>query len=114
MHPRLLPKSSLSQVVFVHDYIQLVFQDEAFSLYNPVIVKTLDENNEQGGAGFADSLVSLIDRAVVEVDSSEGFAIALRFGCGRQVQVLRNGGAKSPEAFQFNGPNGVIVVEQNR
>jgi hypothetical protein len=114
MPPRLLPESSLSQVVFVHDYVQLVFQDEAFSLYNRVIVKTKDAEYEQGGAGFADSLVSLIGRAVLEVDSSDRFAIALRFDCGTQVQVLRNGSAKGLEAFQFNGPNGVIVVEQNQ
>ena len=114
MPPRLLPESSLSQVVFVHDYVQLVFQDEAFSFYNRVIVKTRDAEYEQGGVGFADSLVSLIDRAVLEVYSSERFAIALRFDCGTQVQVLRKGSAKGLEAFQFKGPNGIIVVEQNQ
>ena len=100
--------------MFVHDYVQLVFQDEAFSLYNPIVVTTQGAEYEQGGAGFAESLVSLIDRAVVEVDSSDQYALSLRFDCGTHVQVLRENSAKGPEAFQFNGPNGVIVVEQNQ
>lgn len=32
--PNLIPLEPLSQVVFIHDYLQLVFQDESFSIYN--------------------------------------------------------------------------------
>ena len=34
----LLDAEPLSQVVFIHDYIQLVFQDTYFNLYNRVSV----------------------------------------------------------------------------
>jgi hypothetical protein len=37
----------------------------------------------------------------------------LNFERGAQVQVLKARGAKGPEAFQFTGPHGPIVVEQN-
>ncbi len=34
MLPKLKPSEPLSQVVFVHDYLQLIFQDEGFNIYN--------------------------------------------------------------------------------
>ena len=34
MAPNLKPSEPLSQVVFIHDYLQLVFQDECFNVYN--------------------------------------------------------------------------------
>ena len=113
MPPRLLPESPLSQVVFVHDYVQLVFQDENFSLYNSVRVRLGAIEFEQRSTGFADALVSLIGLAVVEVGSSEDCALMLNFERGAQVQVLKARGEEGPEAFQFNGRHGPIVVERN-
>jgi len=99
MPPRLLPESPLSQVVFVHDYVQLVFQDVAFSLYNSVVLRLGAIEFEQGSTGFADALISLIGVAVVEVGASEDCALMLNFERGAQVQVLKARGAKGPEAF---------------
>ena len=113
MHPRLLPESPLSQVVFVHDYLQLVFQDENFSLYNSVVVRVGAIEYEQGSTGFADSLISLVGETVIEVDGSEECALLLKFERGAQVMVLKASGAKCPEAFQFNGKQRSIVVDQN-
>lgn len=113
MPPRLLPEFPLSQVVFVHDYIQLVFQEEGFSLYNSVVVRLDDVEYEQGQTGFADALVSFIGKAVVAVGASDECALVLYFECGAQVEVLKIRGATGPEAFQFNGPHGLTIVEQN-
>ena len=113
MPPRLLPESPISQVVFAHDYVQLIFQDENLSLYNSVVVRLGAIEYEQGSAGFIDALVSLIGEAVVEVGASEKFALLLNFEHRAQVQVLRTRGVKGPEAFQFNGRHGLLVVEQN-
>ena len=113
MPPCLLPKSPLSQVVFVNDYVQLVFQDEGFSLYNSVVIQLDAAEYEQGKTGFADALVSLIGRAVVEVGASDEYALLLNFDNGALVQIHKGRGATGPEAFQFNGAHGVIVVDQN-
>jgi hypothetical protein len=108
-----LPKSSLSQVAFVHDYIQLTFEDEVLSLYNSVVVKTPRAEFKHGSAGFADAIVSLIGRTVGKVSSSSEHAIELQFECGTRVRVLRTTSDNRPESFTFHAHNGDIVAGQN-
>ena len=52
----LLDVEPLSQVVFVHDYIQLAFQDTYFSLYNQVTVIRHDNLLTRNDLGFCDEL----------------------------------------------------------
>lgn len=47
----LQPVKPLSQVVFVHDYLQLVFQDQAFTLYNIATCSTGSGDLRQGQLG---------------------------------------------------------------
>lgn len=110
----LTPDEPLSQVVFVHDYLQLVFEDESYSIYN--VAKLAGNGTEwlQGEKGFCDALVNLIGRRVKSAVSSTEYPIVLNFEGGVQLQVLSGPlGARGPEAFQFIDKNSQILVEQN-
>jgi hypothetical protein len=114
MPPNLLPSDPLSQVVFVHDYIQLVFQDTSFTLYNTTRLTSGESSVLHGQAGFADALVALIDQRVASVSTQTDSALALVFENGVKLQVLRGKPyAHGPEAFQFITMGGPIVVEAN-
>jgi hypothetical protein len=112
MRDRLIPLEPLSQVCFVHDYVQLVFQDEGFSIYNRANIQVGAVQVAQGETGFCDALVALIGQRVVA--TPDGHLLTLAFESGAELNVL--GGdddVNGPESFQFNGPDGFVVVEQN-
>jgi hypothetical protein len=108
----LQPVEPLSQVVFVHEYLQLVFQDLVFTLYNIATCSTGSGDLRQGQPGFCDALVSLIDqtaRAEVLADK-----LLLHFSSGTVVSVPVSGpDVRGPEAWQFGQLGGPTVVEQN-
>jgi hypothetical protein len=104
----------LSQVCFVHDYLQLVFQEYGLSIFNPVRINLNTRRYIQGDPGFCDALVSLIGQKVVNVSMIEQQALLLSFEAGGSVSVsLATEDASGPEAFRFDGPKDSCVVEQN-
>jgi hypothetical protein len=108
----LQPIEPLSQVVFVHDYLHLVFQDRGFTLYNVVTYSAGADELHQGQPGFCDALVSLIG----QIARAEAFAdkLQLRFLGGAVVSVPVAGpDTCGPEAWQFSQLGGPTVVEQN-
>lgn len=110
----LLPLEPLSEVAFVHDYLQLAFQGESYSIYN--IAKLILNSNEwmQGDAGFCDALVGLLGQRVQEALNSSEHPLVLRFESGAQLLVLSGSlGARGPEAFQFVNRENQVIVEQN-
>ena len=110
----LLDAEPLSQVVFVHDYIQLVFQGTYFNLYNRVTVHRGGCTLGPSDAGFADELRRLIGERVIDTLSEEGQFSAVKFERGTQVSVsLRAEDANGPEAFELGDNKGLCVVEQN-
>lgn len=114
MKPNLQPLDPLSQVVFVHDYLQLVFQDEGFSIYNLAQLEHQGTCLLQGAAGFCDGLVGLIGQRVTDVSTTTGTVLTLTFEGGTRLSVLSGeNGARGPEAFEFRGPNDLIVVDLN-
>lgn len=114
MAPNLSPAEPLSQVVFVHDYLQLVFQDETFSIYNLTELVFRSIEILQGTPGFCDGLVNLIGQRAVSVAQTERWALSLSFEGGAKLHVLSSGvAARGPEAFQFAGKDNLLVVEQN-
>lgn len=108
----LQPVEPLSQVVFVHDYFQLVFQDQAFTIYNIATCSTGSGDLRQGQLGFCDALVSLIDQtARVEALAD---TLLLHFSSGAVVSVPVSGpDTRGPEAWQFGQFGGPTVVGQN-
>jgi hypothetical protein len=107
----LLPSDPLSQVVFVHSYLQLVFQDSCFSIYNPSTLRVRDTILTFGQPGFADDIVALIGQGLSSVSLDGEDSISLIFKTGAVLSVARGG--TGPEAWQYNSLGGPIVVEQN-
>ena len=114
MRPELLPAHPLSQVVFVHDYLQLVFQNEIFTIYNTAEVSEADHSHVQGQPGFADALIGLIEKRATSVVSRTKYSLQIEFQNGATVNVLRTAAnAAGPEAWQFRSLGGPVVVEAN-
>ena len=108
----LQPKQPLSQVVFVHDYLQLVFQDCVYTLYNRATYAGQAGVIRQGEPGFCDSLVALIDQTVHADALPNG--LFLHFAGGAIVSVPTSGpDTRGPEAWQFGQLGGPYAVEQN-
>ncbi len=109
MIPDFLPAEPLSQVVFIHDYIQLVFQEACFTIYNSVELWLGETPVLQGRPGFCDTLVSLIGLSIISVSVRPVLSLTFQSGVTLVVTEACNG----PEAWQYNSPGYPIVVEQN-
>ncbi|MFA6094970.1 MAG: hypothetical protein WC757_03750 [Candidatus Paceibacterota bacterium] len=109
MRPDILPIEPLSQVVFIHDYLQLVFQNACFSIYNAVELRQGNISLSQGQPGFCDGLVSLIGQPLTSASASPSLSLTFQSGT---VLVLAQSGQNS-EAWQYNSFGWPIVVEQN-
>lgn len=108
MRPDILPIEPLSRVVFIHDYLQLVFQDACFSIYNPAELKLDSSLLLSGQPGFCDVLVSLIGQPLTSALSSP--SLSLTFQNGTVLTVAQIG--QGPEAWQYAALGEPIVVEQ--
>jgi hypothetical protein len=111
MQQNLSPPGELTQVAFVHDYIQLVFQDWRFSLYNEV---SIDVDRVvvacRNNAGFCDLLVGLLNQRAKGTGSETDAALVLTFDAGTRVIVhLADENCTWPEAWQLNTPTAAIV-----
>ena len=109
MSPYILSVAPLSQVVFVHDYIHLVFQDACFSIYNTAELKQDGHLLLQGQFGFCDALVSLIGLPLTSVSSQPLLSLRLQGGAEFVVTEACSG----PEAWQYSSPSSQTVVVQN-
>jgi hypothetical protein len=98
------PKDELSQVVFIHDYLQLVFQDVYFTLLTPPILTSDGERFRPGERGFCDELVSLISSKATAVERGANDDLSISFANGAKVSVLTSDPrATGPEAWHFGG-----------
>ena len=114
MVPNLKPSEPLSQVVFIHDYFQLIFQDEGLNIYNVAEIEHRRVNVAQSEPGFCDALVSLIGQGVTEVSCSDSHVLTLSFDKGVHLVVRSdNDAVRGPEAFEFSGKSQFAVVKQN-
>ena len=89
----LLLREPLSAVNFVHDYIQLVFQDTGVNAYTAIELTTPDKALRSGDLGFCDALVSLVGASPTDVTSSPE-SLTIVFGSTR-VSTPRSSGAPS-------------------
>ena len=112
--PDLCPSEPLSQVVFIHDYLQLVFQSQCLSVYNLAKVERMGGTYTQGSSGFCDALVGLIGSTVLRAHHNEKYKLILEFQNGNNFLVpAASEYVRGPEAFQFTGTDEYLVVEQN-
>jgi hypothetical protein len=104
---------TMSQVTFVHDYVQLVFQDLVMTIYSPIAVMIGATPIVKGDPTFCDRLVALIGSRVESVTDVPIGQLRLRFEGGIDVSVsLRTEDANGPEFFQIDRPGFPIIVEQ--
>jgi hypothetical protein len=114
MNQKLQPLEPMSQVIFVHDYLQLVFQDDIFTLYNPAEIRCAETQISHGSPGFCDALVALLGRRVTSVSVDHAEPLILSFENGTRVIVPVSGpSARGPEAWKFGKTNGAVVVQEN-
>jgi len=98
----------LSQVVFVEDYFQLVFQEQRLSVFSRATVSKAGAATQQGEPGFCDALVQLIGQQADLTSSEEPFVLTLAFESGTKVQVYADG--NGPEAFSVHDEYGRFIV----
>lgn len=104
-----VPRKPVSQVEFVEDYLQLVFQDERFNFYDVEEVASDQRLLTRGQPGFCDALVDLIGERAVSVALGDTAELTLVFDGGSALRA-RQGSATGPEAWQFCGADGQIIV----
>ena len=108
------PIGPLTQVIFVHDYIQVKFDDDIYSLYNRLEIQNASGVLRQGQDGFTDALVNLIGHAITSDSREPGAALVLLFDNQSTLRVLEGPeNENGPEAYHYAAANGSIVVEQN-
>ena len=98
----------LSQVWFVHDYVQLQFHDDhTLNVYNPFSVAKEEFSYKQGQLGYADALVNIIGSKIIEVNYQQFSNFSLTFSCGSIFEInLSKGVVNFPEAFELGLSNG--------
>ena len=95
---------ALSSVVFIHDYVQLVFQGRILNIYAPYTIKRGERRISSGEAGYADELVSLIGASVTDIEERDD-VISLAFDCGVSVRIADNAdGSEAVSLHQSDAP----------
>ena len=83
------------------DYVQLVFEEERFSLYNSVMVCSGDTGLQRSERGFADALVSMLGKRVISATATEAEPLSIVFTDGTEIRVFKDSEGANPEAFAF-------------
>lgn len=93
----------LSQVWFVHDYIQLKFQDRTVTVLNvPKLKLPSGRIMERSSEGFCDKLVELIEQPLDESTLLEEKYFSLTFANGAEFIVpLSEDAIRGPEAVEI-------------
>jgi hypothetical protein len=112
LRPYLIPAGPLTQVVFVHDYLQLVFDSGRISIHNRASLEGGGQQRCTGEAGFADGLVQLIGQRVLHAELEP--TLTLEFERGTRLVVLYGTeDVNGPESFEISQDGGGITVAQN-
>lgn len=106
--------AALSEVRFVHDYMQLVFWPYGLSIYAKVIVSTKGRVLFPNDVGYFDSICTLIGQKLVAITRTEGVELEFKFSGGTGILVsLRLEEAVGPEvAMLSHEDGGHLMVER--
>ena len=104
--------NALSEVRFVHDYVQFIFEPHTLSLYAPLHVLAEGRALARGDVGYYDSICSLIGETLTDVTRHEREQLEFTFSNGTKVVLsLRTEDAAGPEIAELSTPGGEIMVE---
>jgi hypothetical protein len=109
----LIDNEPLSQVVFVHDYVQLVFQDTTLSVYCSMSIASPRDSIGWRGPGWCDALVALIGQSVNSVDYLPRDHLRITFSDASVLRIcLLASRATSDELFKIDRLGSATIVEQ--
>jgi hypothetical protein len=92
----------LSQVVFIYDYLQLVFQRVHFTLLTPPTLTSGGRTYRYGESGFCDELVGLISSRATAAEHNDQDDLTITFATGASISVATTDPrATGPEAWQY-------------
>lgn len=111
-YDRLAKESALSEVRFIHDYVQFIFGSHTLSLYAPLRVLAEGHPLAPNDVGFNDRIRSLVGQTLTAITRKEHEQLNFAFSNGTTVVVsLRGEDAVGPEVAQLSTPGGEIMVE---
>ena len=87
----------LNSVIFIHDYVQLTFQEVGLSIYGRFSVLGPDEGVSTGEEGFCEAVVGPIEDRVVDVEESAE-QLDLLIDSGRRISMML-ADTEGPELF---------------
>lgn len=98
----------LSSVEFVHEHVQLRFEEALLTLYVwPEIADAEGISIGFGQPSYRDALCSTIDEAVASADFNEGDALTIEFENGTVLALsLRDEDLDTPEVGSFTSADG--------
>ncbi|NCT83313.1 MAG: hypothetical protein GXC94_09235 [Comamonadaceae bacterium] len=100
-------RESLSQVVFVEDYFQLVFQDQTLAVFSGAVLGKAGVQFRMGEPGFCDALVQLIGQQAKAIPACAPFLLAIKFQRGATLQIPQDG--TGPEAYSLHDGTRIVV-----
>ena len=103
----------LSEVRFVHDYIQLVLWPHTLSIYPRLQISVGDRTLRSTDNGFYDSICRLIGQRVVKVERNEKVQLSFHFAGEATLLVsLRPEDAVCEEIAMLTDDKGGLMVER--
>jgi hypothetical protein len=108
-----LISEELEGVTFVRDYIQLQFgSPPTVNAYTPITVRSHGTAVRSGDPGFAQALIDQLDKKVRDVQKQPLQRLEILFDDASAIEIsLRSEDYRGPEAFQYFGKQGVVVIE---
>jgi hypothetical protein len=109
---RLAKANTLSEVRFVHDYVQFIFEPHTLSLYAPLHISTEGRALARGDVGYYERICSLIGENLADVTRYKRKQLEFAFSNGTKVILsLRTEDAAGPEIAELSTSGGEIMVE---
>jgi hypothetical protein len=105
----------MSSVVFIRDYIQLIFEEDyketmGFTAFTLPVIRTESATYIRTDSSYCNMLCSLINHTVNRVVIEDDVAISLFFEGGVVLEVsLKSEDNEGPEAAMFSSGNGLSV-----
>jgi hypothetical protein len=109
----LVDNEPLSQVVFMQDYVQLVFQDTTLTVFCSMSVGSPRDSIGWRGPGWCDAVVGLIGQSVNSVDYLPCDHLRITFSDASVLRIcLLAARATSNELFRIDRLGSATIVER--
>jgi hypothetical protein len=113
-YDELLTADSLSEIRFVHEYVQFVFWPLTLSVYANVGATSAGVSLHQSDSGYYDTICRLIGQKIVRIERNDNVEMTLQFSGGAVLSISLVPTANSgPEIAMLSDQRGVtLMVEQ--